>query len=191
MSNVWVCDSGSGPRGTIASPASTYAEAWQSVECSSRKQSVHAVVHSGRLELKRSMTSDSLKVENCSGVEFADLQSFVPEGSPDTLLFLHLSEVHWTAVSVLRWVPPWILAFQPQGDLSSRSSPPKMLGVFSLRFRMHKFMPCCPLHVRNSCRKRHRKIWFTPLTKYGRRVSLKWLSPLSASLGRVLSSMGL
>ena len=66
-------------RGTIASPAGACTEAWQSVWCSSRQQSVHAVVLSGRIELRKSVTSGFLKVENCSGVEFADLRWFVPK----------------------------------------------------------------------------------------------------------------
>ena len=44
--------------------------------------------------LRKSMTSNCLKVKNCSVVELADLRWFVPEGSPDMWLFLHLSEVH-------------------------------------------------------------------------------------------------
>ena len=59
-------------RGAIVSPASTCAVAWRSDGRSSRKQSVHAVVHSGLLEVEKSKTSNCLRVEMHSGAVLAD-----------------------------------------------------------------------------------------------------------------------
>ena len=98
MSNVWVCYSGSCHAEELEEQLlHLQVRVLRHGNLSNvhrGNQSVHAVVHSGRLELEKSMTSSCQKVGSCSGVEFADLQWFVLEELPDMWLLLHLFEAH-------------------------------------------------------------------------------------------------
>ena len=62
------------------------AVAWRFGGCSWRKQNVQVVVHSGLLQLRKSVTSNCLTVGMLVDVVLADSLLFVPDGWLDMIL---------------------------------------------------------------------------------------------------------